>query len=205
MYVVHSGCVKAYRRGHGGDEQIIAFMTAGDIFPESSLSEAKVRSVCYYETVEDSTIITIDHAVYCETLVQQPLLKVALFDYVTHNYASYIVQALALVQPNAADKLLTMLYYLVLRHGVVKKNGDVWLNVKMRHVTLAGLTGLSRETVTTELGQLKRQGVVHYSFRRFVIHTTVLKAALGDNFLLKTNAPPDNEASRNVKYRTQIL
>ncbi len=180
VHIVRSGCVKVYRLNSSGDEHIAGFKTAGDIFPECWAFGHTANTMYYYETTEDTEIATVLREDFMEMLDKNPDVRTKLFDYMVKNYTGLMVQVSALEQSHAVDKLLMMLYYLMIRHSVEKKPGEFWLSMKLRHATLAGLTGLTRETVSTELGKLKKKGVVHYSLRRFVIHRQALREMIGE-------------------------
>lgn len=179
VFMVRSGCIKVYRIGNTGEEQVAGFKTVGDMFPECWAFGHTSNTMYYYEAVEDSDVMMVDKDVFLRMLKAQPELKARLFDYMVRNYTGLMVQVSALEQSLAVDKLLMMLYYLMIRHGVEKKPDVFWLNMKLRHATLAGLTGLTRETVTAELGRLKKKGVVNYTFRRFVIYRLKLRDMIG--------------------------
>ncbi len=180
VHIVRSGCIKVYRLGSSGEEQIAGFKTAGDIFPECWAFGQSSTIMYYYETAEDCTVVTVRKKDFEKVLKNHPAVKARMFDYMVKNYTGMLVQVSALKQSHAVDKLLMMLYYLMIRHGVEKKPGEFWVSMKLRHTTLAGLTGLTRETVSTELGKLKKKGVVHYTMRRFIIYRHALRDTIGE-------------------------
>jgi CRP-like cAMP-binding protein len=96
-----------------------------------------------------------------------------------------MIQISALEQSYAVDKILMILYYMMVRHSIERKPGEFWVLMKLRQSTIAGLTGLTRETVTTEMGKLKRQGVVKYDMKSFVIYKNALKDKLGEEAFLE--------------------
>lgn len=181
VYMVRSGCVKVYRLGNAGEEQVAGFKSAGDIFPECWVFGHTSNTMYYYETIEDCELITIAKESFLDALNKEPQLKAKFFDYMVKNYTGLMVQVSALEQSHAVDKLLMMLYYLMIRHGIEKKPGEYWIKMKLRHATLAGLTGLTRETVTNELGKMKKKGIVNYSMRRFVIYRRALRENIGED------------------------
>lgn len=179
--MIRSGCVKAYRLGNAGEEQVAAFKTAGDIFPECWAFDSTSNTMYYYETVDDSEIVTVDKESFLDLLAKRPDLKAKAFDYMVKNHVGLMVHITALEQSLAADKLLMILYYLMVRYGVEKKAGEFWIKMKLRHATLAGLTGLTRETITSELGKLKKKRIVRYSLRHFIIYRSALKDRMGED------------------------
>lgn len=183
--IVQSGCIKVYRVGPNGDEQIAGFKTAGDIFPECWAFGHSANTMYCYESVEDINILTVNREVFLDILDKHPSLKERYFDYMVKNYTALMIQLSALEQSYAGDKILMMLYYMMVRHCVEKSPGEFWMLMKLRQSTIAGLTGLTRETVTAEMGKLKRQGVVKYDMKNFVIYKDALKDRLGEETFLE--------------------
>ncbi len=91
----------------------------------------------------------------------------------------------ALSQSYAVDKILMTLYYVMVRHSIEKDPNEFWPLMRLHHTTLASMTGLTRETVTTEMGRLKRQGVVSYDTSTFIIHRNALRDRLGEETFLE--------------------
>lgn len=181
VYIVRSGCVKMYRLGDSGEEQVAGFKTLGDIFPVSWAFNNTSNTMHYFETLEDSVLLTVDKTEFLSLLARHSDFKAKAFDYLVKNHVGLMTHITALQQTLAADKLLMMLYYMMVRHSIEKTSGEFWVKMKLRHATLAGLTGLTRETITTELGKLKKKHVVRYTMRHFIIYRDPLKDAIGED------------------------
>lgn len=180
VFVIQSGCVKVYRVTPSNEEQVAGFKTAGDIFPEGWVFGHVTNIMYCYETVEDCRLLTIDRQKFLEILNDHPDYKQRFFDYMAKNYSGLMIQLAALEHSYARDKILMMLYYMMVRHSVEKNPDEHWLLMKLSHETIAGLTGLTRKTVTTELGRLKRHGVVVYDTKKFIIYKSALRDKLGE-------------------------
>lgn len=181
IYMVRSGCVKVYRLGSEGEEQIAGFKAAGDIFPECWAFGHTSNTMYYYEVIEEGELVSIEREAFSGLLDTQPDIKRELFDYMVKNYTGLMVQVSALEQSHASGKLIMILYYLMVRHSIETKQGEFLVKMKLRHSTLAGMTGLTRETITVELGRLRKLGVVKYTLKRFMIYQAALKKLIGDD------------------------
>ena len=177
-YVVQKGTVKVYRLGRNGDEQIVGFRMAGDIFPETWLFEKTTSALYYYEAMDDCEIITAERSVLLEHIHQDPTLEAKLLDYFINSHSAQLLQITALEQSRAADKLLLMLYYLLFRYSNQTTPGNYELKFHLTHTIMGNLTGLTRETTSVELGKLRRKGVVSYSGNQFTIHRERLELHL---------------------------
>lgn len=96
-----------------------------------------------------------------------------------------MIHLAALEQSYASDKILMLLYYMMIRHSVEKEAGEFQVLMKLSQATIAGLTGLTRETVTTEMNKLRRQGIVNYDPKSFVIYHDALRSQLGEETFLE--------------------
>jgi len=181
VYYVRRGCVKVYRISNEGEEQVAGFKTSGDVFPESWAFGQTSNTMYYYETVEPSELISIEKNEFLNLIESNALIAKEVFSYMAKTYTGLMLRMSALEQSRATDKLLMTLYYLMLRHGVEKKKDVFSIRMRIRHTTLASLTGLARETITIELGRLKRKRVVYYDLNKFVIYRQALKDMIGDD------------------------
>lgn len=179
-YIVLSGVIKVYRLGTFGEEQIVGFRTKGDLFPESWLFGKTSCSLFYYEALEDSEVLTVEKPVLLDLIETRPELKQHVFDDLMTNYTSLLLQTTALEQSRAAEKLLLMMYYLMLRYGRELNGGMYHVSLRLTHSTLGSLMGLTRETTTMELGRLKRKKIVSYNSSGFTINKFELEKRLGD-------------------------
>lgn len=185
VYLVQSGCVKVYRAGPHGDEQIAGFKTAGDIFPECWVFGHSSNTMYYYQAIEDSDVLTLSREQFLDILKDHPELTERYLKYMVKSYTGLMIHMSALGQSYAVDKILMMLYYVMVRHSTEKEPDEFHPLMKLRHTTLASMTGLTRETVTTEMGRLKRQGIVNYDTNSLVIYRKALRDRLGEEAFLE--------------------
>ncbi|NCU29761.1 Crp/Fnr family transcriptional regulator [Candidatus Saccharibacteria bacterium] len=179
-YIVRSGSFRAYRIDNAGVEQIAGFKLTGDIFPECWVFGKTTRTMYYYEALEDSEVVTIEREVLLDLLEKRPEMWKLLFDRMVEHYTVLMLQVTALEQTHAVDKLLMTLNYLLFRFGEERSKGRYVLKLNVTHSLLAGMTGLSRETVSKELGRLRRRRVVRYGLREFSINKKALENRLDD-------------------------
>ena len=179
-YVVLSGILKVYRLSNSGEEQIVGFRTKGDIFPETWIFGKTSGALYYYEVLENAEVLTVEKSVLLDLANTNPDINRHLFDYLASNYTGLLMQITALEQSRASEKLLLMMYYLMFRYGVSVKNGAYEVQLHLTHTILGNLMGLTRETVTMELGRLKRKKIVSYDSKGLTIYRHELERMLGD-------------------------
>lgn len=182
-FIISKGSFRVYRIGSSNDEQIAGFKMSGDMFPECWVYGKTSCTMYYYEALEDSEVYTVEREVFLDLLEKHPDLRHELFDRMVENYTGLMLQVAALEQTHASDKLLLTLYYLLFRYGIKIAPDEYRIGVHITHVLLAGLTGLSRETVSKELGRLKRKSIVRYDQKEFVIYKEPLRNKINDESL----------------------
>lgn len=180
VYVVLSGCLKLYRIGPYGEEQLAGFKISGDIFPEGWTFGKAKSTLYYYETIEDSEVVTVERETFLQLLDDHPELKQRQFDNLVTNYIGLTLQVSALEQSRATEKILLTIAYLMYRYGRETNEGDYLINVRLTQTTFANLTGLSRETASAELQRLRRKGIIDYSPKEFRIRPEALYTAIND-------------------------
>jgi CRP/FNR family transcriptional regulator len=186
-YLVKSGTLKMYRINRFGEEQIVGFRTAGELLPETWLLGKTSSTLYYYEALEDCELLSFDKQSFAAALEHSTDLKAKLYDYLVSNHTALLVQVTALNQSRAADKLALMLYYLLFRYGHEEKPGEFHISLNLTHTIIGSLIGVTRETMSVELGKLRRKGVIDYGSKHFVIHKEELARLLGDESFADVN------------------
>lgn len=183
-YILLEGVVKVYRLDKYGNEQIINFHTAGDIFPSTWIFGKTSSALFYYEALEDSKIMTVEKARLRQVIDQTPAMRDKLFDSFVSNYTALLLQINALEQSRATEKIAMMLYYLLFRFGKEEKPGAFTIDFKLTHTTLGNLVGLTRETTNVELTKLRKKKIVTYENSCFTIYRQPLEKFLGNESFL---------------------
>ncbi|MBL8160299.1 Crp/Fnr family transcriptional regulator [Candidatus Saccharibacteria bacterium] len=183
-YVLLEGVVKVYRLDKFGNEQIINFHVAGDVFPATWVFGKTSSALFYYEALEDAKILTIERSRFMEIAERDPKIHNYLFDSFISNYTALLLQINALEQSRATEKIAMMLYYLMFRFGKEGKPGEFTIDFKLTHTTLGNLVGLTRETTNVELTKLRKKDIVSYENSNFTIYRQPLEQFLGSESFL---------------------
>lgn len=179
-YIMVSGTAKVYRINNYGEEQIISFRVAGDIFPESWLFGRTSSTLYYYEALEDCEVVAIEKSAFLKLVEENSALQKRLLNYFINKHTSMLMQVTALGQSRAADKLLLMLFYLMFRYGVELRPNEFTVSIALTHTMIGSLMGVTRETTSVELGKLRKKGVVTYDSKQLVVFRQQLEKLLGD-------------------------
>ncbi len=183
VYMVKSGIIKLYNITAQGDERIAAFKRAGDMFPTTWSFKKVASAFYYYEAQTDGEMYVMSREAFEEYIHSNPKALQVVASHYLSKYAGSLMRITALEQPKASDKVLYTLYYLVQVYGDEIKPGIIRVNIQLTQQMVADLIGLTRETTAAELVKLKKNGVLKYKGREYVIDREKLIQSIGeDNF-----------------------
>lgn len=184
-FIVKSGTVKAYNLSVGGDEKPVAFYQADSVFPASWVYGKMASSAYYYEAFSpDVEVYTIDRQEFVDFIKKRPELLYQELQRLLADQLGGSIRLNALQNSRARDKLIYTLHYLALSHGEKVNSDKIELTLDVTHQDLANLTGLTRETVATELNKLKRQHVIEYGKNQpYRLDVSRLARLLNDEFI----------------------
>lgn len=167
VYFLQQGRVKICQPAAEGKDVILWFCFAGDMFGMAEVARGGGRVV---------------HAQACETSEVLALSQTDLTDYLkTHSAAALLImQILAdrlralgdvvvnLINDDAQTRIIKLILRLATRHGI-RVDQDIHLNIHLTHQEIADMVGTTRQTVSSVLGYLKRQGLLRLENRRIRI------------------------------------
>lgn len=180
-YIVIDGVVKVYSISPDGDEQIVIFLVAGDIFPFSWLFKKASAVLFFYEALTNCKVALVPPETLKQSLLQSPKTMKSLINYFANNYTATQIRVNALQQPKAKDKLIYMLYYLCRRYGVLDaKTNQTLIPISLTHQNFASLVGLTRETTAIEMNKLKKQKIITYKKQNYHVHLQKLLQLIGE-------------------------
>lgn len=177
-FLVKEGTVRVYAIDDQGEEYVVGFYTEGDIFPLDWLHGYNTAATFYYEALTPCELSPIEKSKY-ESAQTTPEVSGYILDRFLHESNSNLIRSLALQQPRAKDKIIYFFYFLAIRHGHEMASGLYSLGIPLTHQTIANCLGLTRETVATELGHLKRSGTVAYRNKKYVVDKKLVIKAVG--------------------------
>lgn len=180
--VITRGVVRSYAITASGEERTIAFFTQGDILPLSWLMKNSTTCLFHYQAVTDVRTLQFTQDDFHEKVLTDSELVLKLFNTLSKGYTAAMLRINGLEQSKAEDKIAYTLYYLVFRYGL-QKEGDPYHTIAMtlRHSTIAGLVGLSRESTTKILGQFQRDGIISYQSGQYRVDKSRIEAHIGED------------------------
>jgi CRP/FNR family transcriptional regulator, cyclic AMP receptor protein len=140
--------------------QCVELIGHGDVMRPWQWDEAgsHVRAEIGWQVLEPAKLAVLDHQLVLR-IVPWPELGLELFNRGTRR-AHHLAVALAIAHhQRVGDRLLLTLWHLAERWGRVHPDGIV-IPLPLGHQRLADLVGAQRQSVTTAMGQLTRDGSV---------------------------------------------
>jgi CRP/FNR family transcriptional regulator, cyclic AMP receptor protein len=157
MYIILDGEVKAVQTTEDGKEIILAMHHAGELFGEISLIDGKTIPARVVAVRDSLTVIISKREFF--SLVENDRIR----DRFLQILCARLRQSWEIIQMlnfnNASQRVRMLLLILSQKYGK-KTDGEVVLNVKLTHQSIAEMTGLTRETVTRVIDKWQRDGYV---------------------------------------------
>lgn len=172
VYFLSQGRIKIYQLSPLGREIILWFCFSGEIFGLAEITHGGGRAVCA-QACENSEVLCIPqdqfHA-YLETHPKTAMLIMQVLSCRLRVLGDMLVNL-------ASDDVNTRLAKLILRLGArygTRVGKEIHLSVHLTHQEMADMIGTTRQTITSVLGQLKRQGILSMDNRRILIESEEL-------------------------------
>jgi CRP-like cAMP-binding protein len=183
-YILTEGIVKVYDIGGAGDEKIINFLSVGDLLPPAWVFKKAPVSLYYYDAFTACQFYRLPRETLLDAIRDIPAITHYMFEHYAASFVGSLLEINALEQSKGSEKIVHMLQYLLMRFPG-QLDGD-WHKVDLRvtHQDLANMTGLTRETTSTELNKLRRKGIVEYSNQHYSLNIPLLRSLLSSEEFL---------------------
>jgi CRP/FNR family transcriptional regulator len=186
-YVITEGIVKIYDIGNAGDEKVINFLSVGDVVPPAWVFKKAPVSLYYYDAFTECKFYRLPRDVLMNGINKTPAITRYMFEHYATSFVGSLLEINALEQSKGSEKIVHMLQYLLMRFpDKAAKDNDTWqkVNLRITHQDLANMTGLTRETTSTELNKLRRKGIVEYSNQHYSLNIPLLRSLLSSEEFL---------------------
>ena len=177
VYFLESGRVKIYQPSDSGREVILWYCLAGEIFGLAEVARGGGGRVVSAVACEKSTVLAVSQEAFKGFVASRP--NAALL---SMQVLSSRLRGLSDVMVNlVADDVDTRIAKLILRLGARygrRTGGVIHLDIPITHQEIADMVGTTRQTVTSVLSRLKRQGVLSIDTHRIHIESEELLTSL---------------------------
>lgn len=168
IFLLLKGRIKIYQPSTVGKEAILWFCFAGELFglAEAARGGERVVSAQACDVCEVLCIRQDQFTAFLATHPQTSLIIVQLLACRLRVLSEVVIN---LISDDVRTRILKMALQLSSRCGIPSTRG-LCLDIALTHQEIADMIGTTRQTVTTTLGQLEREGLL--AIDRHKIHIT---------------------------------
>lgn len=181
-FIVKHGVIKTYNITSKGEEKPVGFRLTEEIFPLGWVFDKIVKSQYFYEALTDSELYAIPKEELLEFLNKDTDAMLNLLNRCIDDNIRDQMRINTLEYSKASEKVLHTIHYLALCFGRDLKTDIVEIPLPITQQDVANFTGLTRETVSTELKHLSQQKIILCRNRSYVVLTDRLDAMLDDSY-----------------------
>ncbi|MFQ6607407.1 MAG: Crp/Fnr family transcriptional regulator [Fidelibacterota bacterium] len=161
IYFLKEGKVKLSRISPDGQTTTLHLVGPGEIFGESAILGQEKREN-FAEVVEDAVICSIPKEQFQEVIAKNPELNLSITKFIGFRMRRIQAQVEDLVFKTARERIESFIRRYVKDFG--KELIDGWVvRPFLTHQEIANLTATTRQTASTILNDLVREGVIKYT------------------------------------------
>lgn len=175
LYAVKSGSFRSFMLNADGIEQTIGFHLPGEIMGLDALQHG--RCTCSMIALETSAVCEVPLSRLNELCAEIPGLQVQMMRILGKEIASDHDKIVLLGHYTAKERTATFLLMLSRRYGALGFSSTTF-NLSMRRQDMANFLGLTIETVSRQLAELNKQGIITVKQRGVQINSLALLQAI---------------------------
>lgn len=160
LYIVCSGQMKIFTYTVDGREQIMYIYNPGDFVGGHNVLTGH-KYLYMGQALENSKICTMSKAFFNRYCISNPMILLQILEksYDRIRWAEDLISRLS--STNASIKVASLLLRFASRYGTKTEEGTE-IDLSLSREELGSYAGLSRETITRKLGELKDLGLIDY-------------------------------------------
>ncbi len=169
VYCLHSGKIKLYKVDTDGREQIIRFVTSGELFGYSSILGSRFNLITA-EAIENSVICFIDRSFFSDLILKYPGINKTLISSLGSMLNDAEDKIISLAHKQVRERLAEALLVLCRKfHPGGCKDNNV---LQLSREDLANIVGSATETIIRLLSEFREEGLVEIQGRRIILRNT---------------------------------
>jgi CRP-like cAMP-binding protein len=166
VYCLNSGKVKLYKVGNDGKEQIVRFITPGELFGYSSIIGSRTYLLTA-EAIEDSIICFINLNTFSDLTDKYPEITKTLIKALGHMLNETEERMIAIAQKPVRERLAEALLTLCHKfHPEGCKDNNV---LNLSREDLANIVGSATETIIRLLSEFREEKLISIEGRRIIL------------------------------------
>lgn len=176
LFLLKKGQVRLYRINSQGKQFTTDILVDGNIFGETT-SFSLTDDEMYVEAMTDTHLCTMAKDEFEAFVENNPKIALKLINILSSRLKDTYDLSEKIALGDVKYRVLYLLFKLSERSGKRKKE---WQTVEMRltHSDIATMVGSSRETVSSIISQLRKEGLVKKGLLHYLINTDLVKYKL---------------------------
>ena len=174
IYLIIDGKVKVCRVAEDGRQVVVDIYVPDEFFGEWAFPKLP-RPMEFAVAFESATKVMVWTTNEIEeSVILRPKLAIALLQILTQRSMGFASRIESLLVDKNIRRLARALIHFSERLGQESQDGSVQM-VPLTHDLLSQYVGTKRETVTTNMNKLRRQGYLRYSRKGILLHRDALR------------------------------
>lgn len=165
VYCIHRGKVKLYTMGTEGKEQIIRFITNGELIGYRSLLSDEAISASA-TALEDTFACYIPKSSFFKVIEDNPKFSLKLLKMSCHELGEAGKMITSLAQKNVKERLAEILLILRATFG---EDEEGYLDISLTREEIANMVGTATESVIRLISELKKEGYISSKGKRIAV------------------------------------
>lgn len=176
VYFLQSGRVKIYQPAESGRDVILWYCLPGDIFGLAEAAGGGERTVSA-QACDSCDVLAVPQDAFRRFVASRPPAALLAIQVLSARLRGLSDVMANLVADDVDTRIAKLILRLGMRYG--RRDGHVTrLDIPLTHQEIADMVGTTRQTVTSTLNHMKRQGVLTIETRRILIESEELLSGL---------------------------
>ncbi len=165
VYCIHRGKAKLYTLGTEGKEQIIRFITAGDLLGyRSILSDEPISASA--TALEDTFACYIPKSSFFKVIEDNPKFSLNMLKLSCHELGEAGKMITSLAQKNVKERLAEILLILSTTFG---EDEEGYIDINLTREEIANMVGTATESVIRLISELRKEGYIRSKGKRIAL------------------------------------
>lgn len=169
LMAIREGFVKITAISDAGIERLLWIAGRYDVTPVERLFSKNTIVRYFYTALTSGSYYAVDKATFLATAFTHPELMTEIARGMSSHYDDLLDRINTIDTATVEERLVRTLCYLAERFSSADTIDLYKQGLRLTHQDLASMIGSTRETVSLILNQLRREGVIEYGKRRFVV------------------------------------
>lgn len=159
VFYIYQGLVKAYDITKYDEENLLIIRKQDEIFPLIWAITGHEHHIIY-QTLAPTTTYQVNRKEFLKFISSNVEALTPLFDMTMEMYRMHGDRILTLEYRTVRERIISFLLNMSQRFGKRMDNGDLLIEVPLRHQDIASSVNATRETTSREISALERKGLL---------------------------------------------